>query len=318
KLKNLPNFVMDELSFRNLVGDDVFDLLRDGFLIVFDEENDLTKLFFLRDEMKRKVKLNMLYLLLTDGCNLKCRYCFEDTPETLGVFTPKKMSLYCVKQSIDYFAKLLKKHDSESGQKIIHLYGGEPMLNPEAVKTAIIYSQKLKASGNLPKDCEIAIVTNGTLVDDEFSEFFAKNNVTVGLSLDGPRHINNAYRIPQNGTTDVFAKVQSCYQILKKHGVKIGFSSTLSPEVVDNFEEVLDFFVNGIGIQDGICFNILHYNPRIKVGERYFQKTAGFLIEAFKLFRDRGIYEERMMRKAKAFAFKNLFFVIAVLMAVKL
>ncbi|MBU1557718.1 radical SAM protein [Patescibacteria group bacterium] len=308
KLKDLSNSVLSELSFCEIIGDDIFDLLKDNSLIVSDVENDLDKLFSLRNEMKKEVKLNMLYLLLTDGCNLKCRYCFEDTPETSGVFIPKKMSLDCVKQSIDYFARLLKKHGSAGGQKIIHLYGGEPMLNPEAVKIAISHSQKLKSKGQLPKDCEVAIVTNGTLVDDEFAKLFAENGVTVGLSLDGPRRINNAYRIPQNGTTDVFAKVEGCYNLLKKHGVKIGFSSTLSPEVVDNFEEVLNFFVNEIGIQDGICFNILHYNPRINVGERYFQETAKSLIRAFKLFREKSIYEERMMRKAKAFAFKKPIF----------
>lgn len=108
--------------------------------------------------------------------------------------------------------------------------------------------------------------------------------------------------------TDVFSKIEACYQDLKKYGVKIGFSSTLSPEAVESFDDVLDFFVNGIGIQDGICFNILHYNPKIKVDEKYFKKTAKFLIQAFKLFRDKGICEDRMMRKAKAFAFKKPIF----------
>ena len=299
---------MRKQELRKQIGDEIFYHLKENSFIVPDETDDLKMLFTLREKLIETVKPSMLYLLLTDGCNLKCRYCFEDVPKIIGKFTPKMMSLDNTKKALNYFAKLIAKYGIKEQQTIIHLYGGEPMMNPEAVKTAVLHSQKLKRQGLLSNDCEIAIVTNGTLIDENFAKFFAENNVTVGLSIDGPKHINNAYRVAKDNQINVFEKIKICYNFLQKHGVKIGFSATISPAAIENFDEVLDFFVNDIGISDGICFNILHYNPLIRVDAEYFEKTAKSLIKAFKFFREKGIYEERMMRKAKSFAFKEPIF----------
>jgi len=307
-LRQFTGVSMKESELRGRLGDKIFNLFSGNSFIVTEETDDLKTLVVLREKLKEAVKPSILYLLLTDGCNLKCRYCFEDVPEIIGKFIPKMMSLDDTKEALNYFAKLIRKYGSGERQTIIHLYGGEPMMNPRAVKVAVLHSQNLKQKGLLPNDCEIAIVTNGTLIDEDFTKFFAKNNVTVGLSIDGPKHINNAYRIAKDGKMDVFEKINSCYQLLRKYGVKVGFSATMSPDVVENFDEVLNFFVNDIGIPDGICFNVLHYNPLVKTNIGYFKETAEFLIKAFKLFREKDIYEERMMRKAKSFAFKEPIF----------
>jgi len=307
-LRQLTNISMKEDDLKKRLGGKIFNLLKENSFIITEETDDLRMLFVLREELKERIKPSILYLLLTDGCNLKCRYCFEEVPEIIGKFTPKMMSLDDTKKALNYFTKLVMKYGSENRQTIIHLYGGEPMMNPSAVKVAVLHSQNLKQRGLLPNDCEIAIVTNGTLINEKFAKFFAENNVTVGLSIDGPKHVNNAYRIAKDGKTDVSEKINFCYKLLRKYGVKVGFSVTMSPSVVENFDEVLDFFVNDIGIPDGICFNILHYNPLVKTNVGYFKETAESLIKAFKLFRGKNIYEERMMRKAKSFAFKEPIF----------
>lgn len=307
-LKQLIKTSMKENELRKQTGDKIFNLLKKNSFIVSEETDDLKTLFTIREKLAEVIKPSILYLLLVDGCNLKCRYCFEDVPETVGKFIPKMMSPDNTKKALNYFAKLIAKYGSKKQQTIIHLYGGEPMMNPKAVKTAVLYSQKLKKKGLLSIDCEIAIVTNGTLIDENFAKFFAENNITVGLSIDGPRHINNAYRIAKDDQIDVFKKIKSCYKLLQKHEVKIGFSATMSPDAIENFDEVLNFFVNDIGIPDGICFNILHYNPLISVNTEYFEKTAKSLIRAFEFFREKEIYEERMMRKANSFAFKEPIF----------
>jgi len=52
----------------------------------------------------------------------------------------------------------------------------------------------------------------------------------------------------------------------------------------------------------------LHYNPRLAVDEAYYERAAECLLEAYARFRNKGIWEERMIRKARAFATQQAMF----------
>lgn len=292
-------------SIVQIIGEEVFSIMRKNRLLVPIEEGENQILFELREGLMSSITPTMMYLLLTDGCNLKCRYCFEDSPVAPS-FSPSLMGAGTAEKAISYFACLSGKYDEGiKKQRLIHLYGGEPLLNKDVVRVSVLEIKKLQREGILPDNCETAIVTNGTLIDEEVTRFLGRNQVTIGLSLDGPEQINNLHRIAKSDQMNVFAEVMQAHKLLAKHGAKIGISATLTPEVIENAEEVLDFFINKLGIQDGICFNILHYNPIMQVDSEYFEKAASFLIKSFQTFRENGIYEERMMRKAEAFANKS-------------
>jgi uncharacterized protein len=117
----------------------------------------------------------------------------------------------------------------------------------------------------------------------------------------GHKKLTTSIRVTRDKRRGSYQKAVAAYNLLKKHRVTTGLSATLTPAVVQNFDRVLDFFINALGIQDGISFNILHYNPAVPVDSEYYKKAAESLIKAFDLFRKLGIYEERMMRKVKAF-----------------
>ncbi len=182
------------------------------------------------------------------------------------------------------------------------------MIYRKGIKFSVKYITGLKQKNLLPKECDIAIVTNGILLDKDMAKFFGEYGVTVGLSLDGPEEINNSYRIGPHKNINVYKKTIHTYNLLKEYGVKTGLSVTLTPLVIQNFKTVLNFFVNELGIRDGINFNILHYNPNVPVDSEYFDLAAKCLIEAFKIFRKLDIYEERMMRKAEAFINRRTMF----------
>jgi len=299
--------ISSDINYKK-VDDYILEELRKERLIVDFDYDEMQELFQVRNKFLQNKSLEIAYLLLTDACNLKCKYCFEETPLLISKpVSAVNMNSITVKCAMNVFANLTKKYGRDGYKRIIHLYGGEPLINFKAAKEAIIEVEKLKRNQIMPEECEIAIVTNGVFLNEDVISFFAKHKVTVGISIDGPAHINNIYRVSKQ-ENDVFPIILRNYKLLQKYSVKNGISATLTPDVINNFDEVLSFFIDKLKIQDGISFNILHYNQGILLDDTYFDKAAECLIYAFEKFRKLGIYEERMMRKARAFINRETMF----------
>ncbi|MFH0928337.1 MAG: radical SAM protein [bacterium] len=281
---------------------DLVELLTSKKMLVDNAAAPETQIIELREKLQAEISLELLYLLVTDGCNLRCVYCFEETPGVAGKFKSVQMDTATVKKAIDLFAVMTAKHGNPEKKKVIHLYGGEPLANRQAVYEAIEYASGLKARGVLPGNCQLAIVTNGVLVNDADAERFAKHGVTVGLSIDGPAFITDLYRVPKRPGVRVTERVTRAFKLLKRQGVSVGLSVTLTPEAVAHFEEFLDFFTTGeFSGADGLSLNLLHYSPNIVLPPDYYAAATECQIRAFQRFREIGIYEERIMRKARAF-----------------
>ena len=62
-------------------------------ILVQSEQDDLGQLYELREKLLRESSLELLYLLVTDGCDMKCSYCFEDAPFVILPFQEQHMSL---------------------------------------------------------------------------------------------------------------------------------------------------------------------------------------------------------------------------------
>ena len=66
---------------------------------------------------------------------------------------------------------------------------------------------------------ENTMQTNGTLLDDEWCEFFKENDYLIGISIDGPRHLHDTYRLDKGGGP-TFDRVMRGLRLLQKHGVE--------------------------------------------------------------------------------------------------
>ncbi|MGY8696998.1 MAG: anaerobic sulfatase maturase [Verrucomicrobiia bacterium] len=94
--------------------------------------------------------------------------------------------------------------------------GGEPTLLGPPYFQRIVELQQKHAQG---KRIENALQTNATLLDDCWGAFLAENNFLVGVSIDGPEDLHNAYRVKRNGSGS-FNEVLRGIRILQKHGVQ--------------------------------------------------------------------------------------------------
>lgn len=279
---------------------DVFDHLKTEGFIVPSDADEMKYLADTRDKLLLDVSLEKMYLLLTDACNMACAYCSEEIKE-LHHFRAKYMTTETIDRSLECFARLTRLYGGRKPRSRICLYGGEPLLNRDGVFHAVEKTTEMKAAGGLPKDTFVYSLTNGQLFTEEYAKLFVKHGVGVSISIDGPKHINDTHRITKQGTSP-FAKAAQAYHLAKQHGVDVGLSTTLTQEVVDNFDETLDFFIDDLGFRECITLFILHYTPCFTVEPTYYEKAALCIIKAHERFSALGITEDSMQKKIGAFS----------------
>lgn len=94
--------------------------------------------------------------------------------------------------------------------------GGEPtLMGLDFFRKAVELQRKYRKPGIRIKN---SFQTNGILLDDEWCRFFKEHDFLVGLSMDGPRDLHDAYRVDKGGKP-TFDKVYRALKLLQRHGV---------------------------------------------------------------------------------------------------
>ena len=174
-------------------------------------------------------------------CNLDCQYCFFLKKEKLYPGSRFRMRDEVLES---YIRQTIEAH--QVPQVIIAWQGGEPtLMGLDFFKQSIKLEKKYLRPG---MRVENTIQTNGTLLDDEWCEFLRANNFLVGLSLDGPREMHDAYRRDKLGQP-TFDKVMKAARLLQKHGVEFNILATVHAANADHPLEVYKFFRDEVGTQ---------------------------------------------------------------------
>jgi len=152
-------------------------------------------------------------------CNLGCTYCFYLEKTHLY---PNARDLRMSDETLEAYVR-----DYIAGQPGHHVsfawQGGEPTLMGVDFFRKAVALQHRYAAG---KTIENAFQTNGVLLDDEWGEFLAENKFLVGISIDGPRHLHDAYRVGKGGEP-TFDRVMAGLAVLKKHKVEFNTLTTV-------------------------------------------------------------------------------------------
>ncbi|HVC90504.1 MAG TPA: anaerobic sulfatase-maturation protein [Acidobacteriaceae bacterium] len=152
-------------------------------------------------------------------CNLDCKYCFYLEKEVLYPDTSKWAMPADVLES--YIRQYIEQQDTD----VIHFgwQGGEPTLLGVDFFRNIVALQTKYANG---KKIENAFQTNGVLLNDAWGDFFSEQNFLVGISIDGPRELHDAYRVDKGGQP-TFDRVMRGIAVLKKHAVSFNTLTTV-------------------------------------------------------------------------------------------
>ncbi len=153
-------------------------------------------------------------------CNLGCSYCFFLDKEALYEGDRFRMSDDVLET---YVRSLIEAH--RTPQVTVAWQGGEPTLMGLDFYRRVI---ELEEQYRTPEMSFLnTMQTNGTLLDDEWCEFLAEHDYLIGISIDGPRALHDAYRVNKRGE-GTFDKVMRGLRLLQKHGVEYNVLTTVN------------------------------------------------------------------------------------------
>lgn len=271
--------------------DTTFKALVDERIIVPSEYDYMRELEALRDKVILKPPLlKFCYFIVSEVCNLGCKYCFIESGIPFN-HAKKYMTADVALASATYFAFNAKR----CIKPLATFYGGEPLMNFNAVKLITRIIRGYETHVDEKARTQIHMVTNGTLITSEIARFIVKNNINVGVSLDGPGYIHDLERIYAGRKKGSFAPALRGYNLLKKAGGNPGISCSISTHNVDYLAEIAEYFYSELK-PDGVGFNImLSLDPGDK-RELDMNKLFASLLKVYEIFRNYGIYEDRVGR----------------------
>lgn len=170
-----------------------------------------------------KAKVKKLTLGLSEDCNLRCKYCvYSGSFVNRRQHRNKFMDYNTAKKSVDFYFK----HSYLVENKEISFYGGEPLLNIKVLIKSIDYIRKIDKNAYIAVDTNGVLLKNGKLID-----YFVKNNIHLQISLDGPKEMNDRYRVFPGGEGSydiVYSNLNYLYEKYNKWYLNnISFNVTL-------------------------------------------------------------------------------------------
>ena len=183
--------------------------------------NKIRKTLTFADAQKKSLPTAFSTMLKPIGsrCNLDCAYCYY--LDKAGIYGGRE-ALMGDELLEEYIGQYI------DGNKVdivtFNWHGGEPLVAGIDFFRRAMELQK-KYAGD--KRIDNTIQTNGTLLTEEWCRLFRENNFLVGVSIDGPRDIHDAYRKDKGGQP-TFDKVVAGIEMMKREGVEFNTLSTVN------------------------------------------------------------------------------------------
>ena len=175
-------------------------------------------------------------------CNLDCEYCFFLSKDQLYPDSVFRMDP-AVHEA--YISQLLAAH-GQADEVVVAFQGGEPtLMGLEFMRRTLELEEQFRRPGQRVLN---TLQTNGTLLDDEWGAFLKEHGFLVGLSIDGPREMHDAYRVDKGGKP-TFDRVLRGLRVLQRHGVDWNALTTINAANGDHGREVYTFLRDELGAQ---------------------------------------------------------------------
>ncbi|CAE6851443.1 Anaerobic sulfatase-maturating enzyme [Paraburkholderia nemoris] len=187
----------------------------------------------MQDHAKAQQGFHLMAKPIGPLCNLDCGYCFYLEKEQL--FPPRER----FRMSDEVLRAYITSYVAAQTTPVVEFtwQGGEPtLLGLEFFERAVSLQREIGSD----KTIRNTLQTNGTLLDDAWCAFLAREGFTVGISLDGPREVHDLYRQDKRGRPS-FDDTLRGLRLLLQHGVAVNVLVTVAREVAKYPLEIYRF-----------------------------------------------------------------------------
>ena len=183
-------------------------------------------------------------------CNLDCKYCYFLSKEMMYPGSRFRMA----DELLETFT--CQYIDAQQAPEVTFAWqGGEPtLMGLDFFQRALYYQQKHAKPGMKIRN---TLQTNGTLLDDDWCRFFKAHDFLIGISIDGPKALHDAYRVNKGGAGS-FDQVMNGWQLLQAHGVDFNILCTVHAANQDHPLELYRFF------RDDLAAEFIQFIPIIE------------------------------------------------------
>jgi len=174
--------------------------------------------------------LTTMVLNVTSKCNLSCAYCYEYGEDRIVEQStkPRFMDEETAQESVEF----MLAQSGTSAAVNLTFFGGETLLNFKLLQKTVEYARR--RSEELGKRVTFSLTTNGTLLRPEVIEWLIENEVGVTISIDGPREVQDKFRIFNNGMGSYEMMLPKVKELLSRHTSRpIGARVTLTRQNLD-------------------------------------------------------------------------------------
>jgi uncharacterized protein len=186
--------------------------------------------------------INIVVVQPTPFCNINCSYCY--LPQRANKTVMQHSTVRVLFEQV--FAS------SWASQELTVIWhAGEPLVVPPAFYESAFQTIAALCPGSVR--VQHSMQTNGMLLSAEWCDLFKRWHVGVGVSIDGPKRLNDTHRLTRSGRS-TFDQALAGIRLLRRERVPFHVISVLSQDSLDAPQELLDFYV-AEGIED-VCFNV--------------------------------------------------------------
>lgn len=224
------NQIISKALEKNISSEDTIEIL--------DELEKVNLLYDIHDHEQLFVKSNTieipdslnahsLALHLVHDCNLRCTYCYGSGGSYDG---PRSvMSKETALKAVDF----LINQNSPLKEYHIIFFGGEPLMNFEVIKSVTEYCKEKELDGY---KFSLGMTTNGTLLTDEIMNFCDLHDITIGVSIDGPKEIHDSCRKCVDGSGSFELMMKNVNKLLERRNGRVTARITLTKQHLNMFD----------------------------------------------------------------------------------
>lgn len=234
----LEQSLLKQIQSRQISDDMIFLLVQRAFAdykesrIVSHREERILPEFFLID--------------MTKACNLKCKYCFRESVGSSGHITAEKLKNIC--------SSLIAYWKSRPELKLsIQAWGGEPLLELPLIIEMRRHFQVAELNP------EIVIETNATLITPETAQLLHKNDIKIGISIDGNKAVHDVQRPFSNGNGSLNKVEEGIHNLFKAGYSDFGTISVVTQNTASHIIEIMDYFTKTLHLKS-IKLNLMRKN----------------------------------------------------------